>query len=113
VPPSLLCAALCLGCGDDPRACPNDLPDGAVCPSYQNDIVPIIMAKCYPCHGPGGVEQLTHDFTKWSVINAQRTDVLGQIHACNMPPITAPNGDLTAMERFLFQSWLICHAPNN
>ena len=111
----LLCF-VALGCGDDPRFCPNDLPlpDALDCdagPSYQNDIVPLIMARCFPCHFPGGIEASTHDFSKYSVILMQKSRILNQIHACLMPPAGQP--DLDMMQRFTFQSWLICGARDN
>jgi len=108
-----LLLGLFVGCGDPPRNCPNVAFDGGPCPSYQNDVVPIVMDKCYECHGPGGIEQSTHDFTRYSVIFSQKGTIFGQIYGCLMPPTTAKNGDLTMTEKQTFLFWLNCGAPNN
>jgi hypothetical protein len=104
---------LVLGCGDPPRNCPNIAVDGGPCPSYQNDVVPVIMHKCYECHGPGGIEQSTHDYTRYSVIFQQKGTIFGQLFACLMPPTNAMNGDLTMTEKQTVLFWIACGAPQN
>lgn len=104
---------LLAGCGDDPKICPNDLPDASVCPgpSFANDVAPLMMRRCYPCHFPGGIEDSVHDFSTYQNVFDQRSRILNQIHACLMPPSYAPQ--LDSMERFVLQSWLVCGAQNN
>ena len=104
---------LLAGCGDDPRICPNDLPDASVCPgpSYANDVAPLIMLRCSPCHFPGGIEDSVHDFSTYPHVFMQRSQILNMVHACAMPPADQPQLDM--MQRFVLQSWLVCGAQNN
>jgi hypothetical protein len=103
---------LAAACGDD-KTCPNDLP--AACPdpapSYAQTIAPLISNRCYPCHGPGGVEQAAHDFTSYQGVFDQRTMILDAVYACRMPPGDSPQ--LSADDRAALLGWLVCHAPNN
>jgi hypothetical protein len=93
--------------------CPNDVP--ASCPpnppSYSVDIAPILSRRCAPCHFPGGVEAQKHDFSTYPNVHAQAGAILGQIHACLMPPPDA--GQPTADERAALLAWLVCGSPNN
>ena len=79
-------------------------------PSYGNDIAPIIAARCVSCHGPGGA-QSQRDLSTYAGVYANRSAVLNQIYACNMPPggIAA----LDAAERVLLLDWLVCGGPDN
>jgi hypothetical protein len=94
------------GCPDDvPAACPTPAP------SYANDVAPLVARRCSPCHLPGGIEAQTHDFSRYDVLFAQKGSVLGQIHACLMPPpeATPPS----AAERAVLLGWIVCGAPQN
>jgi hypothetical protein len=71
----------------------------------------IVTSRCYPCHGPGGIEQSAHDFTSWTSIHPQRGEMLVQLSGCHMPPEGAPAP--TANERAALLAWLVCDAPNN
>ena len=113
------------GCTSDPHQapadagaeaadeCPDDVP--AACPSpepsYANDVAPIFARRCAPCHFPGGIEVATHDFSKYDVIHDQKGAILGQIHACLMPPPDA--GAPTPDERAALLGWIVCGAPQN
>ncbi len=110
-------AALASGCASHDESatasCPRDLPSAcpATPPSYARDVAPIIGSKCFPCHGPGGIEDTTHDLATYDHVFAQRTDALTQVYSCAMP--TKDGTPLTAAERATLLAWLVCHAPNN
>jgi uncharacterized membrane protein len=99
-------------CGGSGGSCPNDLP--ASCPSsppsYQGAIAPLISARCLICHSPGGQEQ-SIPFTTYQNVFAERSPMLDQVYACNMPPAGAQQ--LSSQERNLLLTWLVCGAPNN
>jgi hypothetical protein len=101
------------GADADAGACPNDLPDEcpAPAPSYDAAVAPILARRCAPCHFPGGVEVQAHDFSTYEQVHAQAGTILGQIHACLMPPADA--GQPTAEERLTLEGWLVCGAPRN
>lgn len=92
------------------NACPRDLPQScpALAPTYQGDIVPIVAARCAPCHSPQGQES-SRDLTSYSSIYPNRGAILDQIYACNMPPSGAE--PLTTVERSKLLTWLVCGAP--
>lgn len=106
-------ALLAAACGDNARPCPNDLPAAcpAVVPSYQNEIAPIIMERCYPCHFRGGIADNARDFSTYQHVYDQRSRILTQIYACKMPP--AEEAQPTAQERAALLAWFVCMAPNN
>lgn len=95
----------------DGGSCPNDLP--ADCPTpaptYADDAAPIIEARCFECHGPGGVAQPRRDFTTYDGVFAQRGPMLNQVYACRMPPEGAM--PLLPDERTVLLQWLVCGAP--
>lgn len=105
------------------ESCPDDLP--ASCPSpepsYTTDIVPIIQGSCYPCHGPGGVEQQKFDYSTYAGVYAARSTILDQVYACLMPPVAgvadagveAGAPPLTTDARVKLLGWLVCGAPEN
>jgi hypothetical protein len=97
----------------DEEDCPNDLPPScpANAPSYAGDVAPLMSRRCAPCHYPGGIEDSVHDFSTYAHVHAQAGAILGQIHACLMPPADA--GQPTADERAALQAWLVCGSPNN
>jgi len=90
---------------DTPVSCPSGTP-----PSYADDVAPVIAARCGACHAPNGQEP-SKLFGTYTQVFAQRTSVLGQLHACKMPPAGAPT--LTSDERRVVLTWLVCGAPNN
>lgn len=80
-------------------------------PSFKTDIQPLIEKRCYPCHGPGGIEVSQHNFTNYNDISADIGDIATQIGTCMMPePDAAP---LTAEELTEFLQWIECNSPNN
>ncbi len=101
------------GAALDAGGCPSDLP--AACPSpppsYASDVAPIIAARCYPCHAPGGVAASKHELSSYDRVFAQRSAVLNQVYACAMPPKDA--APPAASERQKLLGWLVCKAPNN
>ena len=98
-------------CGGS-KDCPNDLPSScpSPAPSYSSTIAPLISAYCLVCHSPGGQEAVI-PFTSYQNIYVERSPMLDQIYACNMPP--SGTLQLTAQERSQLLGWLVCGAPNN
>jgi hypothetical protein len=80
-------------------------------PSFQTQVAQIFTSRCYPCHGPGGIEQFAHDFTSYANIHSQRLEILTQVAGCTMPP--PGNPPPTTAERAALLAWLVCSAPNN
>jgi hypothetical protein len=107
-------AATALSCGG-PRtdaSCPNDLPAScpATVPSYQATVSPIINLRCGSCHSPGG-QEASRPLQTYSEVYSERSAVLNQVYACNMPPTTAARP--TTQEREALLGWLVCGAPQN
>ena len=109
---------------DPPGAsCPSDLPSSCPMPvpSYTTDIVPIIQGYCYPCHGPGGIEQAQFDYTSYMGVYRSKSSILDQVYSCQMPPLNGVDsgidaGPATALPestRVTLLSWLVCGAPEN
>jgi len=90
---------------DTPASCPAGTP-----PSYASDVAPVIAGRCSTCHAPNEQEP-SKLFGTYSQVFSQRTSILGQIHACKMPPAGAPT--LTSDERRAVLTWLVCGAPDN
>ena len=117
---SLVVAAVVLvssGCSSatptpPPPSCPQDLP--AVCPSpppsYKNDVVDILDARCNRCHGTGG-NAADKPLTDYESVYRLRSGVLNQVYACHMPP--AADAQLSSAQRKTLLEWLICHSPDN
>jgi hypothetical protein len=93
--------------------CPSELPESCPSPppSYRDEIMPIVEARCYPCHDSEGMEASRHDFSTYEGLHAQRVDTLSAIYDCIMPP--ADGGVLLPEERAALLGWLVCHAPDN
>ena len=103
-----------LGCGG-PRtngSCPNDLPAScpATVPSYQATVSGIINLRCVSCHSPGG-QEASRPLQTYSQVYSERSAMLNQLYACNMPPGTAAKP--TEQEREALLTWLVCGAPQN
>jgi cytochrome c553 len=80
-----------------PTSCPSPQP------SFATDVEPIVAKRCYPCHGPGGVEQATDDFSTYQGLSLAKTEVELTVYGCIMPPSDA--GAATAAERLAILSW--------
>ena len=94
-------------------ACPPPL--STVCaappPSYANDIVPILDARCNGCHDPAipdGPWPL-HDYQ--DVIDWKGV-VVDSLLNCAMPPADSPT-TLPEVERQRLFAWVACDTPNN
>jgi hypothetical protein len=92
-------------------SCPDlgtiECPD--VAPSYKSDIQPILAVRCYPCHGPGGIEYPTVDLTSYRGVVGNLINL--QVSQCMMPPPDA--GQPTLDERIKIAEWAACSYPNN
>jgi len=110
LPTALVLQALsALGCGGTATTCPNDLPQSCVSPApTYADVAPAIDRGCMPCHGPNGVAA-SRPLVTYDDVFRIRTTVLSLVYGCVMPPADAP--PLTANDRRLLLSWLVCHAP--
>jgi len=97
----------------DAGFCPSDLPAScpADAPSWSKEISDVIARRCLGCHGDGGVASVTRDFTTYDKVFVQRSPILNQVYACQMPPSDA--APLTDAERADLLAWLVCRAPNN
>jgi len=106
-----LVVAVLAACGGS-KVCPNDLPSScpSPAPSYSSAISSLISAYCLSCHSPGGQEAVI-PFTSYQSVYIERSPILDQVYACNMPPTA--NLQLTAQERSQLLGWLVCGAPNN
>lgn len=93
--------------------CPSDLPAAcpATVPSYEGEVQSVFVSRCWGCHADGGVAQQGNDFSTYDDIFEQRSAVLNQVYACQMPPSDA--GALSPAERQALLAWLVCKAPNN
>ncbi len=108
------------GCGGEaPRAdlgsgsqCPNDLPQScpSSVPSYQADIMPLLKRNCTECHSATGIVP-NRPLDNYNSVYAQRQGVLTQVYACTMPPPGSP--PVSAADRQLLLTWLVCKSPNN
>ena len=106
--------ATLVACGG-PRTsgdCPNDLPKScpSPAPSYQANVAPIINLRCVTCHSPGG-QEASRPLQTYSQVYSERSAVLNQVYACNMPPGSAAQP--TEQEREALLGWLVCGAPQN
>ncbi len=101
------------GAADAAPACPSDLPSAcpATVPSYKEEVQGVIVSRCWGCHADGGVAQRGNDLSTYDDIFKQRSAVLNQVYACQMPPSDA--GALSPAERAALLAWLVCKAPNN
>ena len=101
------------GDGDSPPPCPGvtakSCPDDV--PSYDDEIAPLMKARCQTCHAP------ENDSGLWSLgdldsVRDWRNTILQQIRSCAQPP---PDSGvyLSARERHALETWLVCGAPNN
>jgi|SRR5580700_1434726 hypothetical protein len=115
---------------DGSEACPV-YPKNASCtdpkspPSYASDIVPIIQARCSPCHLPGGIAATAgaqYDFSVYANVDNAETAILNELATCSMPPIngypafgiapmTVPGISTEQVDTFV--DWFECGAPNN
>jgi len=114
---SLYLGAACGGHGASTPdgACPMDLPPScpSPAPSYSTQVNDIIQTYCVPCHSPTGIESALPFVTYDDITGSpgRFTDMLGQVHACRMPPPDAAQ-PLEA-DRVALLGWLVCGAPNN
>jgi hypothetical protein len=96
-------ASTCTSVG--PVTCPT-MP-----PTYTADVQPILENRCYGCHGPGGVEQGTHDLSTYQSVSVNGSDILTQLGQCYMPPPDA--GQPTAQEKTTVFEWIQCGKAEN
>jgi hypothetical protein len=70
----------------------------------------IIGSRCVSCHSPGG-QAPDWPLITYDQVQALRSDVLGQVYSCYMPP--SDGIPLDGTERQALLGWLVCGAPNN
>jgi hypothetical protein len=82
------------------ESCPNDLPPAAPgAPELSGDGRPIINLRCVTCHSPGG-QEASRPLQTYSQVYSERSAVLNQVYACNMPPGTARSRRSRSGRRF-------------
>jgi hypothetical protein len=102
---------------------------GSACfpvPSYSTDIVPILHARCSPCHFEGGIEDFGGPgglpLTSWASVDNADIAIQNQVARCLMPPIDGIHtkmihvdaaAPLSSAQRATLLDWLACGAPNN
>ena len=59
---------------------------------------------------PGG-QEASRPFLTYSQVYSERSAMLNQVYACNMPPSSAAKP--TEEERQALLAWLVCGAPQN
>ncbi len=89
-------------------SCPMQMPSG--CPSWTNDVQPIINARCVACHMPGGAGSSKFDYTTYEGVRKAGTDLAVRVESCAMPPADA--APLTPIERGTLFSWVECDSPS-
>jgi hypothetical protein len=95
-----------VACGSDAGVpCPSPPP------SYAEEVVPILQAKCNNCHwGDAGPWPLTG----YHAVAAWRDLVFLDVEKCTMPPADAgADALLSDVERATLLAWISCGAPNN
>lgn len=82
---------------------------------YGADILPIITANCYRCHGNGnaanGVNLDGYDNLKAKAISGQLIGVI--THAAGYPPMPYDGGKLSDCEINKIKAWIKSGAPDN
>ena len=124
------CHEPCPGAYFPPPMCSGRKCDGGCClgdacvpvPSYETDIVPILHARCTPCHFDGGIEDFDGGFELSTYTSVDNADIFIQslVDDCRMPPVDGipklgvkPAPPLSATQRATLLNWLVCGAPNN
>lgn len=103
------------GCGpgaapNPNNSCPSDLPTSCPSsPSYMNEVAPLVVTKCGPCHLAASVQQRPLD--SYTTLTADRDSVRTQLLVCQMPPTGSPQ--LSDAERHTLLQWLVCGAQSN
>ena len=97
----------------DAGICPRDWPDACPlpAPSWMNSVRIIVEERCAPCHFPGGVDDVTHDYSNYQNDHNGSGSIFSSVAGCHMPP--ADSGPLTHAERETLFAWLVCGAPDN
>ncbi len=83
--------------------------------TYAADVMPVLKANCYSCHGnggnSGGVNLDTYDNVK---DEADDGALLGTItHASGYPPMPANGGKLSDCDINIIRDWINRGAPDN
>ena len=93
-------------------------------PSYTADIVPILHARCSPCHFEGGIEDFSGpgglNLSTYAAVDNADIAIQNRIADCNMPPLDGIKkyhvdaaAPLSQMQRVALLDWLVCGALNN
>jgi hypothetical protein len=73
-------------------------------PRYE-DVLPLLKRRCFACHAGDGMAVEDHDFSKPSVVHAQKSRIGTQVGACAMPPRQVP---LAPADAQLLMAWATC-----
>jgi hypothetical protein len=89
-----------------PASCPTPIP------SYAQDVVPVLNAKCNGCH-TGATSTSPWALTAWVDVNAWALSLAHDLLTCTMPPADAGAPALTKAETDALLGWIVCGAPDN
>jgi hypothetical protein len=104
------------GAGDGYASCPTDVPTACPSPppSWTTDVQPIVSARCAlggQCHGAGGAEEASYDFTSYAGVKKNFLTMETEVASCQMPPSDAVAP--TDAEWLTLLQWFQCDAPDN
>ena len=95
-------------------ACTPGLPESDGCPatapSYEDDIAPLVDARCGGCHYRGNPNS-KQVLETYADLHSSVSVIEHEVYRCQMPPAGEPA--LSAAERQRFLQWLVCGAPDN
>ncbi|HEX4477509.1 MAG TPA: hypothetical protein VH142_20610 [Polyangiaceae bacterium] len=86
-----------------PKKCPSDAP------MYTADVLPILEARCTTCHN---TKDGPWPLTDYQEVVDWRSQVLGDLAGCTMPPADA-GVTLSSDERETLITWLVCGAKHD
>jgi hypothetical protein len=87
-----------------PDTCPTAVP------SFANDVMPILNARCNGCHTGAAGEPWA--LTNHADVEAWALSISFDLTRCTMPPADA-GADLTKAELAAVLGWIVCGAPDN
>jgi uncharacterized membrane protein len=90
---------------------PCSVPAPTMCPSpapKYADVAPVLENKCVTCHS--GADGGPWPLTGYGNVAAWQSEIGAELVHCSMPPADA-GAPITAEERTLLLTWLVCGAP--
>jgi len=101
---------------DGGRECPTSAPLSCPTPvpSYAQDVLPVLNAKCNGCH-TGATPDAPWALITWVDVNGWALAIAQDLIICSMPPVDAGADApvLTKAETDTILGWIVCGAPDN